>query len=199
MSNSNFISAFADAITRQEGYFPGSVAWKNNNPGNIWDGVGNGKTSRIWPNIPIDSRGFLVFSTPDAGRAALERDLTAKMNAGLTLDQAIAMYAPPNENNTGAYQNNVSAWLGVSGSTPLKAAASSWSGGSAGGSVPVLDAGAAPPDASAAPDSSASAPDSSVVADIVAAASAADPGLEASPLVIGGAALLAAAALWKWL
>ena len=125
---SSFISAFADAITRQEGYFPGSRAWANNNPGNIWDGVNSTKTKRIWPNLPIDAQGFVIYPTAAAGRAALERDLTAKMNAGLTLDSAVAMYAPPAENQTGVYQAHMADWLGVDGSARLSDLSASWNG-----------------------------------------------------------------------
>ena len=172
---SNFIQSFADAITRQEGYFPGSTAYNNNNPGNIWDGLAPGKTQRIWPSLPIDARGFVIYPTPEAGRAALEKDLTIKMNSGLSLDQAISMYAPPAGNDTGTYQTHVASWLGVDGSQSLRSLAASWSGSAAPAAVP-------------------SSPVDSSVDPLSVDPAAGDPGAEAMPLVIGGAVLLAAAA-----
>jgi hypothetical protein len=183
---SNFIQAFADAITRQEGYFPGSTAYNNNNPGNIWDGVAAGKPNRIWPNLPTDPRGFVIYPTAAAGRAALENDLTIKMNSGLSLNSAIAMYAPPNENSTVTYQTNVASWLGVDGSQSLRSLAASWTGS---GSAPVSAV-----DYSAA---NSGVVDPLALDALAADASALDPGAAAMPLVIGGAVLLAAAA-WLW-
>lgn len=132
----NFISALADAITRQEGFHPGTRAWRNNNPGNIWDGVGGGKTSRIWPSLPIDDRGFVIYPSVEAGRAALERDLALKVNRGMSLTSLLNMYAPPIENNTAAYIANVSTWLGINPSQDLRQVAGNW-GGSAAPSAPA--------------------------------------------------------------
>jgi len=103
-----FIERLADCIDRQEGKD------QNNNPGNLWDGITSGKPHRIWPDIPIDHRGMMIFPTPEAGRAALLRDLRIKMNRHeFTLRQAIEMYAPPNENNTEVYIANVAHWMGI--------------------------------------------------------------------------------------
>ena len=44
----------AAAIARQEGFKEGTRAWKNNNPGNIWDGLSSHKLVRIWPKaVPM--------------------------------------------------------------------------------------------------------------------------------------------------
>lgn len=115
----SIVDSIAQAIIRQEGDAPGTRARRNNNPGNIWDGVGAGKSTRIWPNLPTDDKGFVIYPSYEAGYAALLNDLQIKVNRGMTLEQLITMYAPPNENNTAAYIANVARWTGLPTSTPL--------------------------------------------------------------------------------
>lgn len=105
----SLISQLADAITRQEG------RTQNNNPGNIWDGGVN----RTFPNLPTDSRGFVIYPTLEDGRAALEHDLSIKVNRGMSLQSLITMYAPPSSNDTAAYIRNVSEWTGLPTDVPL--------------------------------------------------------------------------------
>jgi len=107
----SLITDLADAITRQEG------RTQNNNPGNIWDNM----PVRIWPSLPIDSRGFVIYPTPEAGRVALENDLAIKINRGMTLESLLGMYAPASDprNDTAAYIRNVSAWTGLPADVPL--------------------------------------------------------------------------------
>ncbi|TAJ99768.1 hypothetical protein EPO44_10225 [bacterium] len=106
-------------MQRQEGFFPGSRSYRNNNPGNIWDGLAEGKARRIWPDIPVDSEGFLIFPTYEAGRAAFERQLSIKVNRGLSLEGLLAEWAPASENDTAAYVRNVSGWLSIPADVPL--------------------------------------------------------------------------------
>jgi hypothetical protein len=57
---------------------------------------------------------FRSFATPEEGRAALEADLRGKASKGLiTVSDIITRYAPPSENNTGAYISAVAKALGV--------------------------------------------------------------------------------------
>src|SRR5258706_11663897 len=101
----SLISDLADAITRQEGRI------LNNNPGNIWDGTNAGKPNRIWPNLPIDSRGFVIYPTLADGRAAMERQLQIKIARGETLSQIInAWDSGDPSSNRATYLNNVSTW-----------------------------------------------------------------------------------------
>lgn len=102
------IQDLADAITRQEGYAPGTRAWRNNNPGNLRE-----PTGKLYPNLPRDEQGFIIFPDPESGRLALERDLAVKINRGWDLRRLITAWAPPSENATGAYIDNVSSWLGI--------------------------------------------------------------------------------------
>lgn len=89
---------------RQEG----ARNWRNNNPGNL---EFNGFTKKAGA-IGSDGR-FAVFPDYETGRKAKERLIFEGKNySGLTLDKAIARYAPPHENNTGAYQRTVLAAVG---------------------------------------------------------------------------------------
>jgi hypothetical protein len=111
----SIVTDLADAIDRQEG------PDQNNNPGNIWDGLdpANGKTRRIWPELPIDGRGFVIYPSRAAGRAALEHDLSIKIGRGMDLRALLTQYAPPSQNDTETYIRNVSTWTGIPTDVPL--------------------------------------------------------------------------------
>ncbi len=112
-----------------EGFAPGTRAYRNNNPGNIWDGIAGGKTQRIWPNLPIDPQGFVIYPSYEAGYSALLKDLGIKINRGMTLEQLITMYAPAKgdtvngfdlSNNTSAYIQSVARQTGLPTNVPLQ-------------------------------------------------------------------------------
>ena len=90
---------------------------RNNNPGNI---VRTGETWRgMSADQSADSR-FVVFDDPVWGLRALARVLRKYNAAGLNTVQAIInRWAPPVENDTGAYVRSVAARLGVSPTQPL--------------------------------------------------------------------------------
>jgi hypothetical protein len=92
----------------------GSLAWRDNNPGNIRAGAFATAEGAIGQN-----NGFAVFPDLQSGTAALASLLDGPGYQGLSVDEAIAKYAPPSENNTGAYQAAVEAQMGVSGGTTL--------------------------------------------------------------------------------
>lgn len=98
---SNFLRDLAIAHQIHEGFFIGSKSWRHNNPG----------------NIRAPSGEFLVFPTYEAGLAALQSDLRAKITnnsnsmnryyvrKGITYDQAnfldyIHVYAPTDDGNS---------------------------------------------------------------------------------------------------
>lgn len=92
----------------------GARNWRNNNPGNIE----YGPFARAHGAVGSDGR-FAVFPTYEAGRdakVALLFDSDAYRS--LTIAQAITRYAPPSENNTGAYIATVARAAGVSPDTP---------------------------------------------------------------------------------
>lgn len=83
-----------------DAYIPpkaGTLAARNNNPGNLEDK--NGK--------------FRKFSTMLEGQAALDSDIDTKISNGYdTIAKIITRYAPPSENNTAGYIDYVSKQLG---------------------------------------------------------------------------------------
>lgn len=93
----------------------GSRNWRNNNPGNIE----YGDFARSLGAVGTDGR-FAVFPSYDAGRQAKEQLIFSSPSyKNLTLEQAISRYAPPNENNTRSYINQIVRSSGVPASTPM--------------------------------------------------------------------------------
>jgi len=94
-----------------------NLAIKNNNPGNLRFIGQPGATQGVG--------GFARFSSPQAGAMALVQDIEAKKAPGgslgpqSTLAQFVNVYAPPSENDTGLYIQQMSQRLGVSPSTPI--------------------------------------------------------------------------------
>lgn len=91
-----------------------SRAERNNNPGNL-EFRGQRDATRE------DGEGrFAKFDTPEAGVAALARQLQLYGSRGIdTLEGILSKYAPPSENNTGAYVKALSEKLGVAGNQQL--------------------------------------------------------------------------------
>lgn len=100
------------AIATQEGYFtPGTIPAIHNNPGNLrfanqinasapgWDG-------KAPPPIA-------TFNTPQTGIAGLFRQVWLQIAQGQTVAQIIAQWAPPNENDTSQYLQDVLDWTGL--------------------------------------------------------------------------------------
>ncbi len=100
------------AIATQEGYFvAGSNPQKLNNPGDIryaeqlnasapgWNGQGT---------API-----ATWSSAETGTTGLYRQIWLQIAKGQTPAQIIAQWAPPNENDTSTYLDNVLAWTGL--------------------------------------------------------------------------------------
>lgn len=102
----------AEAIAHQEGYFiPGSLPNRNLNPGDLRHAPGE-----THPGNP-DAVG--AFPTIEAGWAALERQLGLYAERGMTVEQMVAEYAPPTENNTQAYLDYVCQYVGCAPSDPV--------------------------------------------------------------------------------
>lgn len=93
----------------------GARNWRNNNPGNLE----YGNFAKSLGAVGSDGR-FAVFPSYEAGRQAKEQLIFSSPSyRDLTLEQAISRYAPPNENNTRSYINQVAAAAGVPASTPM--------------------------------------------------------------------------------
>ena len=113
----SLIDGIAQAIATMEGFFkPGSLAARNNNPGNL----------RSWGSTPI-AAGYAAFQSADQGWAALRSQIQKNVNRGLTLREffagkpgVYAGYAPSaDKNNPEAYAKFVAGRLGVDVDTPL--------------------------------------------------------------------------------
>ncbi len=92
----------------------GTQAWRNNNPGNIRSG--NFATNH---GAIGEASGFAVFPNTQTGENALRSLLNTNNYRNSTLDAMTARYAPPNENNTQVYQNDLSTRVGVDGDTRI--------------------------------------------------------------------------------
>lgn len=119
----DFTSDLATAIETVEGYYPpgtpgfpqGSVAWRDNNPGNLRTAPAS--FQQITPPAAAGYADFVSFSV---GWAALLNDVTAKINRGLTLTQFLNVYAPAGDgNNPASYTATVAAALGIDPNVPL--------------------------------------------------------------------------------
>ena len=104
------LDILAEAIQEHEGWYPGSIAFDNNNPGNL----------RSWKTATGTSRGFAVFSSYRAGRAALEDFLLWKCDTHENLIDLMNMYAPPSDGNDSyGYARLLAQRLGVTMRMPL--------------------------------------------------------------------------------
>ena len=83
---------------------------RNNNPGNIrWDGTTNWRGM-----VAADPAGFVIFDTPEHGIRAMARILNSYEGRGvITLAQIVNTWAPPMENNTGAYVTHLARLLNI--------------------------------------------------------------------------------------
>ena len=108
------VQAAIDVGTR---VFSGPRGIRNNNPGNIersgvtWKGMAADQSA--------DSR-FIVFNSPEYGIRAMARVLKNYMVQGYdTVQKIINRWAPPIENDTGAYAKAVARHLGVDSNEEL--------------------------------------------------------------------------------
>ena len=133
---SSLAASLAAAIQQVEGWYPpgsvvggvsypqGSLAYRNNNPGNIRPGsLAVGATG--------SSGGYAVFPDYQTGYSALVNLIQSPSYWNLTLTQFFQKYAPAADNNNpAAYASSVAASLGVDPNTPLSILASGGSGAS---------------------------------------------------------------------
>lgn len=107
------MSKLAELIAKEEGFgIPGALPTRNNNPGDLR----HSPHSFHDPDAP-DAIGKIDTITD--GWADLERQLHRYAERGLTLAQAIYEFAPPSENNSGAYLAYVVNELGCQSDTPM--------------------------------------------------------------------------------
>lgn len=140
------VDAIAAAIQTQEGYYPGSLAYRNNNPGNL---VYVGQ-----PGATAGAGGFASFQSYDAGLAALKNQIALDAARGTdvngkpttTVAELISSWAPPSENNTAAYIASVAAQTGFDPDAPLASLGASTAGPVDSAVLPDFSSGASTPD-----------------------------------------------------
>lgn len=141
LSAASDYAAAAQFIQKQEGWFPGSLSYRNNNPGNL--------RPAGQPGCQPGSGGFCLFPDYSTGFQALENQVALDASRGLTISQFTAKYAPAGDgsNDPVTYAANLAAALGLSPSDPLSAVAgSSDSGASAGFDLSQFDLSSLVPD-----------------------------------------------------
>lgn len=125
-------SSVASTIQTIEGWFPGSISYSNNNPGNLRPAGQPGCTA-----VSTASGQFCSFPSYSAGLAALDNQISLDASRGLTIAQFAAKYAPAQDSNDPAsYAAQIAAATGLSVNDPLALADSS-----AVASVPVTSGG----------------------------------------------------------
>lgn len=92
-----------------------SVGAFANNSGNIR------ATSLPWEGKGTPQSGFETFATPQAGANAQFKNFAAyaQQNPNMTVAQALAKWAPPNENDTNGYVAKISEASGINPGMPL--------------------------------------------------------------------------------
>lgn len=124
----DIVSGLAAAIQQMEGWFPGSLSYRNNNPGNLRPGS-------LAVGAVGSSGGYAVFPDYATGYAALTGLIQSPGYWNLTLTQFFAKYAPSADNNNpAAYAASVANMLGVDPNTPISQLAAGDGGSPSGGS-----------------------------------------------------------------
>lgn len=144
----SLVDDLAAGIARFEGFYAaGSLAARNNNPGNL----------RSWGSYPVVG-GYVQFPDAATGWAALRAQVQRNISRGLTLNEffggkagVYSGYAPSSDGNRPAgYAATVAGWLGIPSDRPLSQlqAAAVAAGGSPGSDsgpleLPTDESGAA--------------------------------------------------------
>lgn len=133
------VNVVAQAIQTIEGWFPGSLSYRENNPGNLTY-AGQPGASPVQVCNPT-CHTFAQFDSYSDGYQALVNQVNLDASRGETIAQFAAKYAPAADaNDPASYAAQIATAAGLSVNDPLSAAVSS------GAAIP------APP----APDTSAS-------------------------------------------
>jgi hypothetical protein len=116
---SNILQTIASTIQQVEGYYPGSLAYINNNPGNLVLAGQSGAVAgqgQAAPGLP-----FAKFPSYQAGLNALYSQIQNYADRGMTIAQMMQVYAPGDDpvNNPTSYAATIAAALGVTPDTLL--------------------------------------------------------------------------------
>lgn len=129
------INTVAQTIQKVEGYYPGSLSYRLNNPGNLTYAGQAGATPVQVCNPTCHN--FASFPTYDQGYQALQNQIQLDASRGLTIAQFTAKYAPAaDQNDPASYASTIANASGLSVSDPLSAALLD---SSASGAEPLTD------------------------------------------------------------
>ncbi len=108
----NVIIVYSDgSVERRSG---GTRAWRNNNPGNLRQ-----YPFSIQRGSLGEAGGFAIFASEAQGHRALLDLLSTERYQNTTINEAIEIYAPSNENDTANFQDFVRETTGLSGEVRL--------------------------------------------------------------------------------
>lgn len=103
----------AQLIAREEGFgIPGAKPTRDHNPGDLEHA----------PGIYAWDGQIGIERDDDSGWADLERQLRLYAERGMNLRQMVALYAPPNENDTALYLHYICEALGLGPEVPVSVA-----------------------------------------------------------------------------
>lgn len=111
-------SVVADTVQRIEGYYPGSLSYRLNNPGNLTYAGQPGATP-----VTSGSHTWASFPTYEQGYQALENQIALDAGRGETIQQFINKYAPASDaNNPTSYAAQLATATGLTVNDPLSQA-----------------------------------------------------------------------------
>ncbi|MFU2075783.1 integrating conjugative element protein [Gallibacterium anatis] len=99
-------------FVRREG---GSLAWRNNNPGNIK----MGDFAKSMGAIGVGPGGFAIFPDEATGERAIHALLKTDSYNNLSIAKAMERYAPPKENDTELYIRQITKATGLDRNTSM--------------------------------------------------------------------------------
>lgn len=99
-------------FVRREG---GSLAWRNNNPGNIK----MGDFAKSMGAIGVGPGGFAIFPDEATGERAIHALLKTNSYNNLSIAKAMERYAPPKENDTELYIRQITKATGLDRNTSM--------------------------------------------------------------------------------
>ena len=107
------VNTIAQTIQTQEGYYPGSLAYTNNNPGNLIYAGQSGASQGV--------RGFAKFPDYSTGYQALLNQIQLYASRGMTIQDMMNVYAPAGQgsNDPVTYAATIAAAVGATPNTPL--------------------------------------------------------------------------------
>ncbi len=139
------LDTIAQAIQQVEGYYPGTLAYINNNPGNL---VYTSYYAGAYGAVP-GSGGFAKFPDYDTGYAALQHQIQVDAARGDSIsDLTYSWLGHGTGGDPTSYANSIADALGVTIDTKVQSLIAD---DTAGGSTLPLDASSPPPNISSNP------------------------------------------------